>query len=116
LNRKFKKLKQTKRVIKPRKSNILKTPQFAKHPIPRTKGIKKLRYTAPPIKVDATGEVLLGSAIAVPAGTMIGVGSATIRTCSHMGISVLKKIREKAEETREAEKESAKIQRGSHGW
>jgi len=90
LNCKCKKLKQTKRIIKPRKSNILKRP----------------RYTAPPIEVDATGEVLLGSATAGPAGTMIGVGSATIRAFSHVGISGLKKIREKAEETREAEKKS----------
>ncbi|KPV63538.1 MAG: hypothetical protein AOA66_0815 [Candidatus Bathyarchaeota archaeon BA2] len=106
MNRKCKKLKQTKRVIKPRKSNIPKRPQFCKHPIPRRKRIKRLRYTAPPIEVDATGEVLLGSATAGPAGTMIGVGSATVRTFSHIGISVLKKIRERAEEIREAEKES----------
>ena len=116
MNRKFKKLKQTKRVIKPQKSNILKRPQFCKHPIPRRKGIKRLRHTAPPIEVDATGEVLLGSATAGPAGTLIGVGSATLRASSRIGISVLKKIREKAEETMEAEKGSAKIQGGSHGW
>jgi len=109
LNRKCKKLKQTKRVIKPRKSNILKRPQFCKRPIPRRKGIKRLHYTAPPIEVDATGEVLLGSATAGPAGALMGVGSATLRTSSHIGISVLKKIRKRAEEIREAEKESERI-------
>jgi len=46
---------------------------------------------------------------------MIGVGSAIVRTSSRIGILVLKKIRERAEETREAEKESAKIQGGYHG-
>jgi len=116
LNHKFKKLKSMKRIPKSRKSGILTRPQFCRHPIQRRKKIKKFHPTAPPIKVDATGEALLGSAIAGPAGTMIGVGSATVRASSHIGISVLKKIREKAEETREAEKESAKIQGGSHGW
>lgn len=114
MNRKCKKLKQTKRIIKPRKSNIIKRPQFCKHPIPRRKRIKRLHYTTPPIEVDATGEVLFGSATAGPAGDMIGAGSATLRTFTHIGISGLKKIRERAEETREAEKESAKTQRGSH--
>jgi len=109
-------MKSMKRITKSRKSGILTRPQFCRHPIQRRKKIKKFHPTAPPIKVDATGEVLLGSAIAGPVGTMIGAGSATVRTSSHMGISVLKKIREKAEETREAEKESAKIQGGSHGW
>ena len=113
MNHEFKKLKSMKRIPKSRKSGILTRPQFCKHPVQRKK-IKKFHPT--PIKVDATGEVLLGSAIAGPAGTIIGVGSATVRTSSHIAISVLKKIREKAEETREAEKESAKIQGGSHGW
>jgi len=103
LNPKYKKLKQMKRVIKSRKGNVLKRPQFRKYPIPRIKRVKKLRYTTPQTEVDATG-------------TMIGAGSATVRTSSHIGIFVLKKIREKSEETREAEKESAKIQGGSHGW
>ncbi|MDI6905065.1 MAG: hypothetical protein QMD13_06210 [Candidatus Bathyarchaeia archaeon] len=116
MNRKCKKLKQTKRIIKPQKSNIIKRPQFCKHPIPRRKGIKRLHYATPPIDVDATGEVLLGSATAGPAGTLIGVGSATLRTFSHMGISGLKKIRERAEETKKAEKESVKTQGRSHGW
>lgn len=114
MNRKCEKLKQTKRVIKPRKSNILKRVQFCKRPIPRSKGIKRLHYTAPPIEVDATGEVLLWSATAGPAGTLIGVGSATLRAFSRMGTKTVETIREKAEETREAEKESAKIQGGSH--
>ena len=114
MNRKYKKLKQTEPTIKPRKRNTLKRPQFCKHPIPRRKEIKRLHNAAPPIEVDATGEVLLGSATAGPAGTLIGMGSATLRTSSHMGISVLKKIREKAEDTREAEKESAKTQGSSH--
>jgi len=116
LNRKFKKLKQTKRITRSRKSGILTRPQFSRHPIPRRKKIKKFHPTSPPIEVDATGEVLLGSATTGPAGTMIRVGSATVRTSSHIGISVLKKIREKAKEAREAEKESAKIQGGSHAW
>lgn len=114
MNRKYKKLKPVKRTTKSRKSNILKRPQFCKHLIPRRQKIKNFHPTAPPIKIDATKEVLLGSATAGPAGTMMGIGSATLRTSSHIGISVLKKIRERAEEMKEAEKESAKIQGGSH--
>ena len=114
MKRKYKKLKQTKRTIKLRKSNLSKTPQFCRHPIPRKKGIKRLHHTAPPVEIDATKEILLRSATTGPAGTMIGVGSATLRTSSHIGISVLKKIRERAEEMKEAEKESAKIQGDSH--
>jgi len=73
----------------------------------RRKEMKKFHLTSPPKEVDATGEILLGSVAAGPAGALMGVGSATLRTSGHMGISVLKKIRERIEETRETEKERA---------
>jgi len=103
-----------KRTTRSRKSGILTRPQFCRHPPPRRKKIKNFHPTAPPIEIDATKEVLLGSATTGPAGTLMGVGSATLRTSSHIGISVLKKIRERAEEMKEAEKESAEIQGDSH--
>lgn len=114
MNRKYKQMKQTKRTIKRRKGSILKRPQFSKHPIPRKKRIKRFRRTTPPVGVDATEEVLVGSAAAGSAGTLIGAGSTTVRTLTHMGILGLKKIREKTEETRKTEKENAKTQGGSH--
>jgi len=71
LNRKCKKLKTVKRVVKPRKSDILVRPQFSRRPIPRRrKEIQKLHPTGAPQEVDVTAEVLLGSAIAGSAGAL----------------------------------------------
>jgi hypothetical protein len=59
------------RVVKPQKSDILVKPQFSRRPIPRRrKETKKLHPTSAPQEVDATGEVLLGSAIAGSAGAL----------------------------------------------
>jgi hypothetical protein len=99
LNRKYKKLKQTKRTIKRRKSNILKRPQFSRNPIPRKKRTKRLHYTTPPVDVNSTQNVL------------IETSSTTVRTFTHTGISEL----EKTEEATKAEKETAKTQGGPQG-
>lgn len=111
MNRKCKKLKRVKRIIESQKSDILVRPQFSKHPVSWRKEIKKFHHTSPPIKIDATGEVLLGSAIAGPAGALIGVGSATLRTLGHMGTTTLETIRERAEETRRLEKKKPTAER-----
>ena len=109
MNRKCKKLKPVELVVKPRKSDLLVRPQFSKRPIPRRrKEIRKLHPTGAPQEVDATAEVLLGSAIAGPAGALIGLSSATARAVSHMGTKTLETIRETSEETRKREKEKPK--------
>ena len=109
MNRKCKKLKPVERVVKPRKSDLRVRPQFSRRPIPRRrKEIKKPHSTGAPQEVDATAEVLLGSAIAGPAGALIGLSSATARAVSHMGTKTLETIRETAEETRKREKKKPK--------
>jgi hypothetical protein len=114
LNHKYKKLKQTRRTIERRKGNILKRLQLGRNPIPR-KRIKRLHYTTPAVDVDATGDIVIGSAAVGPSETLIGAGSATVRTFTHTGISGLKRTREKVEETKETEKENTETQGGSHG-
>lgn len=107
LNRRNKKLKPVGHIVKSRKSNILVRPQFSKHPITRRrKEIKKLHPTGAPQEVNATAEVLLGSATAGPFGALIGLGSATSRAVAHMGTKTLETIRETAEETRKREKKN----------
>jgi len=108
LTRKSRKLKLAERIVKPRKSDILVRPPFSKRPIPRRKKIKKFPRTSAPKEVDATGEVLLGSAIAGPAGALIGLSSATARAVTHMGTKTLETIRETAEKTRRREKKNSK--------
>jgi len=109
LNRKSRKLKLAERIVKPRKSDILVRPQFSKRPIPRRrKEIKKLHPTGAPHEVNAAGEALLGSAIAGPAGALIGLSSATARAVSHMGTKTLETIRETAETARKREKKKSK--------
>jgi len=103
LNRKYKKLKQTKPTIKRRKSNILKRPQFGRNPIPRKKRTKRLHYTTLPVDVNSTQNILTGA------------GSTAVRTFTHTGISELGKTQEKAEEATKAEKESVKPQGGPQG-
>lgn len=98
MNSKYKKLKQTKRTAKRRKSNILKKPQFGRNPIPR-KRIKRFHYTTLPVDVNSTQNVLTGA------------GSTTVRTFTHTGISEL----EKTEDATKAEKENTETQGGSHG-
>jgi len=116
LNRKSKKLKPAERVVKPRKSDLLVRPQFSKRPITRRrKEIKKLHPTGAPQEVNATAEVLLGSAIAGPAGALIGLSSATARAVAHMGTKTLETIRETAQETRKREKKSKKL-KGRHSF
>ena len=95
---------------------MLRRPQFSKHPIPRTKRIKRLQYTAQPTEVDVTGEVLLGAATARPTGTLIEVDSAAERTPDRIGFSLHKKIRERAEEMREAERRKRVNPRGFYAW
>jgi len=56
--------------------------------------------------VDATGEVLLGSAIAGPVGALMGVGSAALRAFGHMGTETVKRVRETAEKTKELEEKT----------
>lgn len=91
------------------KSDILVRSQFCRRPIPRRrKEIQKLHPTGAHHEVDATGEVLLGSAIAGPAGAVRGLSSATARAVSHMGTKTLETIRETAEETRKREKKKPK--------
>lgn len=102
---------KVKQAIKRPKSGILRRPQFSKHPVSWRKEIKKFHHTSPPIEIDATGEVLLGLAIAGPIGALIGVGSATLRTLGHMGTTTLETIRERAEETRRLEKKKPKDER-----
>jgi len=105
LNHSCKKLKLVEPTIKPRKSGILVRPQFSRHPIPRRrKGIRKFPRTSSPLDIDATGEVLLGSAVAGPVGALIGLGSATLRTFAHMGTATVETIRATAEKTRELKK------------
>ena len=88
LNRRNKKLKPVGHIVKSRKSNILVRPQFSKHPITRRrKEIKKLHPTGAPQEVNATAEVLLGSATAGPFGALIGLGSATSRSLDRIRLS-----------------------------
>ena len=104
MNCKSKKLKTVERISKPRKRDILVKPQFGRNPIPRRrKEIKKFLHISSPLEVDATGEVLLGSAIAGPAGALMGLGSATLRAFAQMGTETVKRVRETAEKTREFE-------------
>lgn len=86
-------------------------PQFSKHPIPRKKEIKKFHHTSPPIEVDATWDVALALLCPIPLGLMtgFGVGSATARAIGYMGTTGVEIIKERAEETREAEKEKKKV-------
>ena len=112
MTRKCKKLKPVERIVKPRKSDIPVRPQFSKRPIPRRrKEIKKLHPTGAPQEVDATAEVLLGSAIAGHAGALIGLSSATARAVTHMGTKTLETIRETAEKTRRREKKNPKAKK-----
>lgn len=84
---------------------MLVRPQFSKRPIPRRrKEIKKLHPTGAPQEVNATVEALLGSAIAGPAGGLIGLSSATARAVTCMGTKALETIREKVDETQKQEK------------
>jgi hypothetical protein len=113
LTRKCKKLKTVKRIVKPRKSDLLVRPQFSKCPIPgRRKEIRKPHPAGAPQEVDATAEVLLGSAIAGPAGAFIGLSSAAARAVTHMVIKMLETIRETSEETRKREKKIQKLKGG----
>lgn len=96
MKRKCKKLKQTKQAIKPRKSDIMRKPQFSKKPIPRKREIKKFYHVSPPQDIDATGEVLLGTAVAGPVGALIGLGLATARTVGHMGTTTVETVRDTA--------------------
>ena len=105
MNRKCKKLKPVEPIIRPRKSDILVRPQFSRHPIPRRRReIKKFPHISSPLDVDATGEVLLGSAIAGPVGALMGLGSATLRAFAYMGTETVETIRDTAEKTRKLEK------------
>lgn len=103
MNRKYKKLKQTRPTIKRRKSNILKRPQFGRNPIPRKKRTKRLHYTVLPVDINSTQNVLTGA------------GSTAVQAFTHTGISELGKTQEKAEEATKAEKENTETQGGSHG-
>lgn len=97
--------KPLKKAIKNPRVAILRTPQFIGKNIPRKPYIKKLPHTSPPIEVDATGDVIVALCNPVPIGllTGMGVGSAMIRAINRMAVSGLEIIKERAEETREAE-------------
>lgn len=97
MNRKCKKLKTVNRVIKRRRSDILRRPQFSKTPIPRKREIKKFHHVSPPQDIDATGDVLLGTVVAGPAGVLIGLGSAMVRALGHMGTTTVETVRDTAE-------------------
>ena len=103
MNRKSRKLKLAERIVKPRKSDILVRPQFSKRPIPvGREGIGKLHPKGAPQEVDATADILLGSAAAGPAGALIGLSAATARAVTCMGEKTLETIRETAEDARKA--------------
>jgi hypothetical protein len=76
LSRKFKKLKRTKTLIKPRKGGAL----------------KRLPYTASLIKTNSTGKLPLTSAAARPVGILIGLNTRKLRTSAHSGNSKQEKI------------------------
>ena len=102
MNRKCKKLKLVEPAIGPRRNDILVRPQFSRHPIPRRrKEIKRFPHISSPLDVDATGEVLIGSAVAGPVGALMGLGSATLRAFAYMGTATVETIRDTAEKTRE---------------
>jgi len=111
LNRECKKLRTARPVTKPRKISVLTRPQFCKHPIPTKRGKMKISPKAPPIKVNATRDVLPGSALAGPAGALAGVGSAITRAFGHIGVEVMKTIRGKAEEESKREKKNPRAER-----
>lgn|GEM_PF-6076689 len=108
MNRKCKKLKPVEPIIKPQRSDILVRPQFSRYPIPRKgKEMKKLPHISSPLDVNATGEVLLGSAAAGPVGALMGPASATLRTFAHMGAETVKTISDTAEKTRAEEEKTS---------
>ena len=106
MSRKCRKLKTVERSFKPRRSDILVRPQLSRHPIPRRRREIKFSRISPPLDVDATGEVLLGSAIAGPVGALMGVGSAALRAFGRMGTETVKRVRETAEKTKELEEKT----------
>lgn len=104
MNSKCRKLKTVESVIKPRKSGILARPKFSRHPVYKRKKIEKILPTSLPIEVDVTGDVLLGLALAGPAGALAG---AMIRPFSHIGVEGIKTIQDTAEKGIEAREEKS---------
>lgn len=98
--------KPLKKMIKNPRVAILRTPQLIGKTIPRKPYIKNITHTSPPIEVDATRDVIVALCNPIPIGllTGMGVGSAMVQAFNRMATSVLKTIKERAEETRGRDK------------
>ena len=96
----------SKNVHRNPKMAILRRPQFIGKNIPRKPYLKRIPHTSPPTEVDATLDVLVALINPIPIGLMtgMGVGSAMVRAINQMAVSGGETIKERAEETRAAER------------